>query len=302
MAGPNYLTAPLKAITREMIAELSRRTVSFGPLSEMTYVGLGSLEFVDFELFYRRLGIMNMISIESNYSVARLEFNRPFDGIRIIHGHTNLRLPEIGELKESRCIVWLDFTARINASVRRDISYLASVLPQGSALFISLNMDVRERDIESVMTDLGDYFNPDRAQSDYLGAVFGDRQREIAERIVRESISGRNDSVHSQLVLDVRYADSSKMQVLGWILSERDVDIFDRCRLSELDFSLAAKEGRSVRLGWPKITSTEWIALTKNLLPTQNDSSSPFPWIDQATINHFVNIHRWGSPPTFPTT
>ena len=296
MAGPNYVAAPLKAITREMIVEVVRRTMFYGPLREATYIGLGALEFVDFRLAYERLGIETLISIEENHPLERLEFNSPFDSIRILHGPTNNRLPEIEALKSSRCIVWLDYTSRLRQSEQRDLAYLASVLTPGSVLFVCMNRASSERDIDTIKQEFGDYFDETLARKSYIGPYLADRQREVAERIVRKHLATRSDPPNAELVVDVRYADSAKMQVLGWVFAPAGTDVVADCRLGELDFTTIAREGRALDLAWPSLTLPEWNALSRQLPGTIDTMTPPHKWVDQESIQRFLAVHRWGRP------
>ncbi|NHT17426.1 O-methyltransferase [Cellulomonas sp. IC4_254] len=296
MAGPNYLTAPLKSITREMIVEISRRLIRYGALRDVTYVGLGSLEFVDHRMAYERLGIERLISIEAEHSLERLEFNRPYSQIEILPGTTNTRLPEIEELRTSRCVVWLDYTTRIRQQEQRDISYLANVLRPGSALFVCANRHASEADFARVQEEQGDYFDSGLRKIDYLGPNFADRQVHVADSIVRRRVSARADQVSATSVLDVRYADSAKMQLLGWIFAPTGEDAVAECRLEELDFTSPARSGEPLDLAWPTLTAPEWAALSRQMPADATTLVPPHKWVDRVHIERFIGVHRWGRP------
>lgn len=296
MAGPNYATAPLKAITREMIVEITRRVVHYGPLRDMTYVGLGALEFVDFRLAYERLGIERLVSIEEAHPLERLEFNRPYDSIRILQGSTNNRLPEIPELKSSRCVVWLDYMSRLRQPEQRDLAYLASVLMPGSALFVCVNRTASANDFDVIREELGDYFDENLRKASYVGPSFADQQRSVAERVLRKHVSTRDDPPHIERVIDVRYADTGKMQLLGWIFGPAGADIVADCRLGELDFTTAARGDTPLELAWPSLTGSEWDALTRQLPASSDTLTAPHKWIDQEHLDRFLAVHRWGRP------
>ncbi|MCE0507435.1 hypothetical protein LVJ59_00135 [Microbacterium sp. KKR3/1] len=296
MAGPNYATAPLKAITREMLVEVTRRLVRYGPLRDMTYVGLGALEFVDFRLVYERLGIENLVSIEGSHPLGRLEFNRPYDSIRILQGTTNIRLPEIEELKSSRCVVWLDYTSRLRQSEHRDLAYLASVLAPGSALFVCVNRNAPEKEFEEIRQEFGDYFDENLRKVSYVGPGLADQQRIVADRIIRKHIATRESPPAIERVLDVRYADSGKMQLLGWIFGPQGSDIAADCRLGELDFTATARADQSLELAWPSLTAPEWDALTHQLPASIDTIQPPHKFIERSHVERFLAVHRWGRP------
>lgn len=296
MAGPNYAIAPLKAITREMIVEISRRLIHYGHLREMTYVGLGALEFVDFRLAYERLGIESFVSIEGNHALERLEFNRPYDSIRILQGTTNNRLPEIPELKTSRCVVWLDYTSRLRQTEHRDLAYLASVMTPGSALFVCVNRTASATDLDAIRHEFGDYYDETLRKSAYLGPAFANQQRIVADRIIRKHLATRDAPPSVERVLDVRYADSSKMQLLGWVFGPNGSDVVEDCRLRELDFTEPARDGQPLELAWPSITGPEWDALTHQLPASIESLKPPHKFIDREHLERFLAVNRWGRP------
>lgn len=296
MAVPNYATAPLKAITREMIVEITRRLVHYGPLRDATYIGLGALEFVDFRLAYERLGIENFISIEEAHPVERLEFNRPYDSIRILHGNTNNRLPEIEELKTTRCVVWMDYTTRLRQAEHRDLAYLASVMIPGSALFVCANRGSSEKEFDAIKVEMGDYYDENLRKSSYIGPAFADQQRIVADRILRKHLATRGDAPSIERVIDVRYADSAKMQLLGWVFGPTDGDIVADCRLGELDFTAAARGDQPLDLAWPNLTAPEWDALSHQLPATIDTLAAPHKWIDSEHLKRFLTVRRWGRP------
>src|SRR5580658_2775376 len=115
-----YSQRPSKYIERLIIAEMLRRLEPHvGALEDYRYVGFGGLEFADFDLFHRSLGIKKMISIEKSMEkIERYLFNRPFDGISVLEGHAKQHLATLSwnELN----IVWLDYTDQLTMDVVGD--------------------------------------------------------------------------------------------------------------------------------------------------------------------------------------
>lgn len=302
---PNYLAAPLKAITREMVVELSRRLVRYGQLKKLTYVGLGELDFVDFKMMYDRLGVERMYSIESEHSLERLQYNRPFDQIEILAGTTNDVLKDIVELESQSCIVWLDYTSRLRKSEHVDIAYLASKLLPGSALFVTVNCHVSAIDdsaLETIEQDFGDYFDPNLRKKDYHSHGMGDIQLEVAEKIIHRNLSFRQNPPAIERVLDVRYQDSARMQVMGWIFGMPGDEIAKECRLEELDFYAMTCSRESVKLSWPELTTREWAALSRQM-PVDDVAGlvPPHSHLKPTALRNFVNVHRYSRAPTTMT-
>src|SRR4051812_21848495 len=89
----SYVARPAKTVERLMLVDAFRRLHTFGPLRDYEYVGFGAHEFIDFELFWRTLGISTMLSIESSEPIERYEFNAPFGGVKVIPGESHDALP-----------------------------------------------------------------------------------------------------------------------------------------------------------------------------------------------------------------
>src|SRR5690242_1898583 len=96
MARVNYSLRPAKQIERRMLTEAFQRLVEFGALSSYRYIGFGSIQFRDFIMFHKHLGITNMLSIEKDaINKARFEFNLPFSCVSLRIGKSGEVLPTI---------------------------------------------------------------------------------------------------------------------------------------------------------------------------------------------------------------
>ena len=124
----NYSIRPAKSIERKMLCEAFRRLSEFGSLDSYRYLGFGSTYFSDFALFYRLLGLRNMISIEKDAANSqRFEFNRPFRCIDVKFSHSNDALPTLPW--NERTIGWFDYDDKLDAGLLADVHYLSSVAP-----------------------------------------------------------------------------------------------------------------------------------------------------------------------------
>lgn len=297
MAGrPNYRSAPLKAISRHMIVEVCRRLVVFGDLRDYIYVGLGGLEFVEFELFHQTLGVEKMYSIEANEHENRLEFNKPYHQIEILPGRTSDVLTDVPGLDLNRSIVWLDYTEPLTQFMLGDIDYVASKMASGSALFVSVNCHFgQDWTVEKVKENLGDYFDPSLTKSKYMGNGLGDQQLVACEQAIKKSATLRVGDFNFERALDIRYKDSARMQVAGWIITDhRQNETGRMCRLPELDFSSPARNNEALTLSWPELTGLEWDALARQLpVGSSTELQAPHESISQQTLEKFANIYRF---------
>jgi hypothetical protein len=297
MAGrPNYRTAPLKAISRHMIVEVCRRLLVFGDLRDYVYVGLGGLEFVDFELFHQTLGVGTMYSIEANEHKTRLEFNKPYRKIKILHGRSSDVLTDVSELDSARSIVWLDYTDSLTQFVLGDIAYVASKMTSGSALFVTMNCHFGDSwTLELVESNLGDYFDSSLSKGRYLGAGLGEQQLIACEKAIKKALDFRVGDFNFERALDIRYKDSARMQVAGWIIADDEhKETRNLCRLSELDFTSPARGDNALTLSWPELTGLEWDDLARQL-PVQapTELEAPHESISQETLDKFAAIYRF---------
>ena len=133
-----YAVQPAKAVERAMLAEAFRLLAPFAPVEKYRYVGFGALEFVDFRLFHRQLGICLMDSIEwDTHSRQRYEFNKPFDTINLHHGPSTEKLGDVDWARP--CIVWLDYTSALESSVIADLRLVTESVVPGSVIVVTLN-------------------------------------------------------------------------------------------------------------------------------------------------------------------
>jgi hypothetical protein len=81
----NYLLRPSKQVERKLIIEaLPRLSKADYFLNEYTYLGLGSVYYADFILFHKYLFIDDMICAEEDAIPKRMDFNKPYEFIRLL--------------------------------------------------------------------------------------------------------------------------------------------------------------------------------------------------------------------------
>ncbi len=141
----NYELRPCKFAERRILLASLYRIV--GVLKcEYQYIGFGGLTFTDFKLFHKELNINQLYSIESCFSPAKLEFNKPFSCITILHGMSSHMLLKADLDKPS--IVWLDYDGCLTMDVFTDISILFNALPHGSVYIMTCNRQLQNNDVD----------------------------------------------------------------------------------------------------------------------------------------------------------
>lgn len=134
-----YKLRPNKAVDRELFLSLLTRLAASMELESYQYIGLGGAFLEDFRLIHARLGITDMICIESKESVHKRQlFNRPVDCINCVHDTLEDYLDST-EL-EKPVIIWFDYTdpGAITDQIER-FSRTITEVPVNSILRITLN-------------------------------------------------------------------------------------------------------------------------------------------------------------------
>lgn len=136
----NYETRPCKFTERRMLLASIARIMGVLKL-KYQYIGFGGLSFTDFKLFHKELHIKKMYSIEAKYEPNKLEFNKPYSCLNILHGQSSDQLSRIDLSKPS--IVWLDYDNTLSMTFFTDIELVLREVPHGSIIIISCNRELK---------------------------------------------------------------------------------------------------------------------------------------------------------------
>ncbi len=134
-----YRLRPNKAVDRELFLALLGRLAATLKIETYQYVGLGGPFLEDFRLIHGRLGIKDMVCIESEEEVhQRQNFNRPVDCIKCVHD----TLEDYIDCTdfEKPAIIWFDYTdpGKVADQIER-FSKTISEAPINSILRITIN-------------------------------------------------------------------------------------------------------------------------------------------------------------------
>jgi len=138
-SSPPYRLRLNKAVDRELFLSFLVRCAAILRLESYQYLGLGGPFLEDFRLIHARLGINDMVCVDSEESVhKRQKFNRPVDCIECIHDtlENYLDSTEI----DKAAIIWFDYTEpkKITDQIER-FSRTIGEVPINSVLRITLN-------------------------------------------------------------------------------------------------------------------------------------------------------------------
>ena len=134
-----YRLRPNKAVDRELFLALLGRLAATLRIETYQYVGLGGPFLEDFRLIHGRLGIRDMVCVESEENVhQRQEFNRPVDCIRCVHD-TLENFIDCTDFEEP-VLIWFDYTdpGQIADQMERFARTVVEV-PTNSILRITIN-------------------------------------------------------------------------------------------------------------------------------------------------------------------
>lgn len=139
----NFSTRQNKSIERYVVFEALEMLKGQGLLSDIKYVGFGSVWFVDFQLAQRSLEPVQMVSIERDSNlISRAQFNRPFNNISISEGDAKFVIPKLLTNDDGRCdswIVWLDYDGKLTKDELSTLLETAQSLPPKSVLLTTFN-------------------------------------------------------------------------------------------------------------------------------------------------------------------
>lgn len=136
----NYEIRPCKFAERRMLLASIARIMGVLKL-KYQYIGFGGLSFTDFKLFHKELHIKDMYSIEAKYEPNKLEFNKPYSCINILHGQSSDQLSLVDLSKPS--IVWLDYDNTLSMTFFTDLELVLREVPHGSIIIISCNRELK---------------------------------------------------------------------------------------------------------------------------------------------------------------
>lgn len=292
----SYAFRPRKQIQRVLVVDACQRLQSIASPVDYEYIGFGGFEFIDFDLFHRRLGLQRLVSYEKDPDPERYEFNRPFACIEMESGPASQYLPFLD--KETLRIVWLDYTSRLNADVLQDAAAAASRLRQGSVLLLSVNA-VPAKLYGSRRAQLADDVGEDQVPNgvdDESLAKWGlaDVQRRILLGAIDEALAARPERAVFEPLFYFRYADGAQMLTVGGIVVGPDVrEAFEDARFEELD--QVSRDSTAIDISVPALTAKEALYMNRQL-PVLPGAALECPGIEEHDVEAYRQFYRWYPP------
>lgn len=112
-------------------------------ITDYQYTGFGAIYFVDFILFHKLLGMSNLLSLERMTGLTkRIEFNKPFKCVDVGMVSAASAIPNLS--RDRKHILWLDYDGVIHKDFLSDIQSAVTVLPAGSILLVTVDVEPPE--------------------------------------------------------------------------------------------------------------------------------------------------------------
>ncbi|MGL5825952.1 MAG: O-methyltransferase [Nocardioides sp.] len=286
-----YELRPTKAVQRRMIVHALTRLSFVERLDQYQYIGFGALEFIDFDLVHRTLGITAMTSIERDTMAReRYEFNAPFDGVKVAMGDAHDVLPTIDWSRLT--IAWLDYTEQLTRGIVTDVDVVARSMRPGSVLIVTVNAEParpRTTRAEKLEQQLGEFVPQGTTDETLGGWGLATTQRgvlqAVADRAARDAHGG-----HVRQLFNFHYADRSRMLTWGGIVTSVGVSrVIETCRFEDLDFVRTGEN--ACRLAVPVVTARE-AAHVERQLP-RGATRPTVPGMPSQQVDDYVSIYRW---------
>jgi hypothetical protein len=282
-----------------MVVDALRRLRAFSPLEDYEYVGFGGMEFVDFELVHRHLGIEGMVSIEENgHDAARFRFNIPFAGVSVRFDKASAVLPTLLD-KPCLRVVWLDYECELNLEVLQDLGTAIRKLVPGSALVVSVNAqgsplaNEREKRFSANV-------EPERVPagvSDATLAKWGwaEASHKVLAAQAAAEAARRYDGVEFEQLFHFHYADGARMLTWGGLLlGPGNSPAFKTAEFGEL--AQVRKAGDApYEIAPPLLTMREVLHLNRQL-PSEKLEELDAAGISPKEVESYADLYRWYPP------
>lgn len=270
----NYLVRPAKQVERKLIIEALLRLKMVYDIEDYQYIGMGSLFYVDHQMFHKYLGIKDMISIEMEEDkIDRFRFNMPYGFIEI-HPGISTDLLQTFDWKKDK-FIWLDYDSKISKMVIADIQIICNRIKPGGILIITL--DAKPERFESPRKDPSTSVNRDRLENfkkelyPYFPFTISERDLstkklpvllwQVITDVIKDEL--RRKELDFFQIFNLKYKDTTPMYTFGCVF-EKEPNKLKKTGLFDLEF--ISRDREIVEINLPIITPLEKIEFDK-LIP-----------------------------------
>ena len=314
----NYETRPCKFVERRMLlASLTRILGTIRKGIDYQYIGFGGCSFTDFKLFHRELHINKMISIEEEgYSNEKLEFNKPFQCIKILRGKSNEVLPQIDLSHPS--VIWLDYDGVLEKYMFEDLETIFHTIPAGSVFIFSCNRELKKcsyKELEERITSKEDGNNP--MSPEELRIVFEDlvpfsiepdactpeksnytikkMLDKRIENIIAERNLSKDEKTKFQLLYNLIYHENrgAKMYTYGGIVCDDSISV-ESIYLDDFVFVAKDSDEPAYKIDVPILTHRESLELNQIMFDESKENELiSHRIITQTELDKYKKIYKY---------
>lgn len=299
-----YPIRPSKQVERKLFLEILHKLGKEGlPVQDYTYIGMGSIFYVDFILFHRYLYVESMICAEHSDDKKRMRFNKPYKFIRLENGDVASLIPEVEEGK--RYLVWLDYDTPLDGDKLNHFGGFLRRLASGSVIMITVDAQRRidEDELQSGTTlkDLDDQACKElnlpfkrylgrpvvRADLSYNGLP------SMLSRVLRaksEEIMALRGSMRLLQLFNYRYADGAQMYTYGGLVCDQALG--DRLASSTILEVVGVARGlEPISISVPPLTMREKEWLDSKIRSRIRIDKMPFE-LKQSALDAYLEFYK----------
>jgi hypothetical protein len=230
----DYSLRPSKQVERKVMIEVLLKLAKAGyDISVYSYLGFGSVYYVDFVMFHKYLFIDKMFCVEWGDIEKRMRFNKPFKFIKLKLMPLATHIPSIRRMEHF--LAWLDYDRSLDPEMLLDIDGVADRLAPKSIFVVTVDarprlpkdqfdtesMSLVERERLTLTTYhswFGRYLDTkierDTDSNVHVAPMF---YEVILERI-RQTLAKRPDSVRFIQLFNYFYRDGAPMLTVGGMI------------------------------------------------------------------------------------
>ena len=268
----NYGLRPSKQVERKILIEKLLRLSQIGfDLRNYTYVGFGSVYYIDFIMFHKFHYLRDMLCVEWSDRPKRMKFNKPYKSVK-------LKMKPFADVVDSLSkkrpyLIWLDYDYPVNASMLQDIDSCIHRLAPGSIFLVTAEARARLTEEDPANVELlsvakqedflvtkykeafGTLVDHDITSADLdKNAIINLFWQAINGRI-NDTLAMRDDITYSQ-VFNFYYADGAPMITVGGVIGKTA----DHQKLADASFyneMLVTAGADPVKISVPHLTMKE---------------------------------------------
>lgn len=295
----DYRVRAAKQIERRIIAEVLNQLVLMGGGStHYRYIGMGSVAFMDFQLFHRVIGLRHMLSIEHAKHADRALFNQPLACIQVVPGEVHDVLPTLD--LTGRPILWLDYDGKLSDSMLEDAALCARKLEKGAVLMVTVNcasgnqpnaeVAKLKKQIKAARlpTGFGASHVAGWKYADFIRSMFQDEMQAVMS--IRNRGKAFKDRLQFRQFLYFAYRDNARMCTIGWLFDAVEgAKVLESAKIDKLE---AYRSGADYFLINPPVITPVETRHVNRQLPSTAGAALVCPGLSKGELDEYAKLYR----------